>query len=188
MLVKVKIQFFAGLALRAKFEQNLDLKIKLMMTGNYRLYLASRSHNGIGCLVREAIAKKDKVLPSILGEHLESLRSEFRQEEPEWPTTYAFEYFHEIEKTHPLKVDDETLLGEEDLVAQSDGFDALKENWLALGGEPLKKRLNSTQQKVKKLREDQEAIRQDTETRRIAAEQERGDTEHRLHSLDLWRS
>ncbi|SMR56628.1 unnamed protein product [Zymoseptoria tritici ST99CH_1E4] len=75
-------------ALRAKFESSVDLKMKLMMTGEYELCYANNANSidpwlGIGFPAHIAMAFQPKWNQNLLGKALMVVRSEIRAKEPQ---------------------------------------------------------------------------------------------------------
>lgn len=171
--------------MRAKFEQKLDLKIKLMMTGKYRLYEASTQFGGIGFAAHTALGREPAWDDSLVGHAMEVLRDEIREREPEWPTTYAFEYFRAIEKVHPYKIKKKTQFSEPNLRAMENKLEGLKMDWLAKGGDGLAKRLELIRETEEQTRKTLKLKRRNTEKAILKDREARLDREREMRALKI---
>ncbi|CZT22066.1 uncharacterized protein RCC_12219 [Ramularia collo-cygni] len=144
---------FLPTALRAMYEQDLDSKIRLMMTGNFELYEATTEYGGIGYPAYYAQRNKAEWGKNFVGRFTQQLRDEFRTEEPEWPTGYAFDFFRHAENRFPSR----NWTWIQPTAEFETQANTLVGSWLAIGGEPLEKRISIIKRQIGERRMDEKA-------------------------------
>lgn len=149
-------------ALFLKYLQNPDLKMKLMMTGKYDLYEASPddSIRGIGKHASIAMKHEPKWGENVFGKQTQRTRELIRKCEPEWPETYAFDYWRAKEEIAPGKVKTPPIEDQDEAEARAARAQEIsdararaanaKEEWLAQGGEDLMRRLETNERDAKR--------------------------------------
>jgi hypothetical protein len=130
-----------NISVDAKFKQNPQALILLMMTGDYKLFEAAPDdrEGGIGFRAARAVGRELEWGENMLGKALMAARGRERLQCPAWPRTFNLGFWHELEKCHPAK--NKEPLTTEELNAHNGASEKYHQAWLEGGGKVLEDRI-----------------------------------------------